>query len=450
MLTSTWDSECSKAIIAGIRERIGDDDTELHIFNAYDDLMPSEFFIKGREIYHLPDAGHYDGLIIALVTIDSIKFVRQISESFVKENKPVVGLDTHAENAIFCGLDNYRSMYQLVEHMITIHDCRIFNFLGGPKDNAENEDRYRAFVDCLDAHGIKTEKKRILFKNFRKMDGNAAYKEWKERGVNMADAVICANDYMALGFVEEATRDGLTIPDYMKVTGFDNIVEAQKYSPSITGVNRNWKSLGYESMDVLMEALDGKMEFDTRFVEGYISYNESCGCDLSRDIRADYNDLVARSKAESDYTFRSNYARQILVSSRTMEDLMKALTDTKERMGLKDVALGLNSSFFEGDPDRQIVGYDDRMSLYTDDGKEDIDRKGQLYPKRWRKEGKVFLFASLRNNNQTYGYTVMPYDSDFFTRQKHRMFVESLSLALENISLNIAIKKLKDKQSRED
>ena len=49
MLSSTWDSEYSKAVIAGIIERIGDDDIELHIFNAYDDLLEVNYYHKGRE-----------------------------------------------------------------------------------------------------------------------------------------------------------------------------------------------------------------------------------------------------------------------------------------------------------------------------------------------------------------------------------------------------------------
>ena len=84
MLISTWDIDFSRAIIAGIRERIGDDDIELHIYNAYDDLRPSDYFTKGREIYYLPNADKYDGLIMALITLDSIKYVSEITESFRK------------------------------------------------------------------------------------------------------------------------------------------------------------------------------------------------------------------------------------------------------------------------------------------------------------------------------------------------------------------------------
>ena len=446
MLTSTWDSENSNEVIAGILERIGDSDTELHIFNAYDGLMESDFFSKGREIYSLPDPVRYDGLILALSTVESIKYAGSISRKFHEHNKPIVGIDTRAENAMFCGLDNYRSMYRLVEHMITIHDCRTLNYLGGPEDNSENMERYKAFCDCLEAHNIKLQKKRVMHKRFIKTDGIEAYNEWKEMGVHMADAVICANDYMALGYVDAATKDGISIPDYMKVTGFDNIVESQKYSPSITSINTNRKALGYEAMDVLFEAMESPPEFDTRFVEGYIVFNESCGCDLNRDIRTDYNEIVRKSKKQQEVVMRQSYSRQLLLKSRSVEEYRKALSKAKGFLELEDVAVCLNSSFFEGDPDLKKVGYDEDITICTDDGTEKINSRERIFPSKWKGKYKAYIFASLRSNEQTFGYTVMPYSSDFFTRMKHSIFVESLSGSLECINQRIAIAKLKEKQ----
>ncbi len=444
MLTSTWDSEYSKAIIAGVLERIGDEDIELHIFNAYDDYQESGFFLKGREIYSLPEPDMYDGLIVALNTIDSVRYVRDITEEFHSHGRPIVGVDIREENAMFCGLDNYRSMYNLVEHMITIHDCRMLNYLGGPEDNPENIERYRAFCDCLDAHGIKPEKKRVIHGIFRRSSGIDAYREWKERGVNMADAVMCANDYMALGYAEAAQKDSVTIPDYTKVTGFDNIDDAQKYSPSITSVNRNRKSLGYESMDMLLEALNGNAEFDTRFVEGYIAFNESCGCDLTRDIRNDYIRVVEKAKKESEINYRQTFIRQMLNQTRTMDEFPKALSKCKEVLDIKDMAVGLNESFLDLGKDNERTGYEDGILIYTDEGKETISRKEHLIPEKWRGKQKTFLFASLRNSDQTYGYMVMPYDSDFFIRLRHRTLLEGLSLSLENIRQRYIISRLKE------
>ena len=67
-------------------------------------------------------------------------------------------------------------------------------------------------------------------------------------------------------------------------------------------------------------------------------------------------------------------------------------------------------------------------------------------PDEWRKEGRVFLFASLRSSVKTFGYVVMPYRADFFEKIKHRTFVESLALSLHNIDLRHVIEKYKEKE----
>ena len=89
MLTSTWDGDYTRQIIAGVLDRIGNDDIEVHIFNSYDTAMEADFFRKGREIYDLPSPENYDGLIIALSTVESVKYVNRINEEFRKINKPV-------------------------------------------------------------------------------------------------------------------------------------------------------------------------------------------------------------------------------------------------------------------------------------------------------------------------------------------------------------------------
>ncbi|MBO4890845.1 MAG: LacI family DNA-binding transcriptional regulator, partial [Lachnospiraceae bacterium] len=250
----------------------------------------------------------------------------------------------------------------------------VLNYLGGPEDNEEDRERYRAFCDCLSAHGIRVEKKRVLHKNFLKAQGREAYSDWKKWGVNMADAVICANDYMALGYVEEAEKDGIQIPDYMKVTGFDDIEDAGKSSPSITTVNRNWKQLGYESLDALIEALNGNTEFDTRFIEGYVCFNESCGCDLTRDIRADYIKMLRKSKKDmANMTIHTNL-RQILLSSKSIEEFREAMARCNAKLDIEDVAVCLSESFFEGDVDREKTGYDENITILSAGGRYETKR----------------------------------------------------------------------------
>ena len=100
LLTSTWDGDYNRAIVAGILDRIGDDDVELHIINAYDTAMEADYFRKGREIYQLPAPENYDGMIVALSTLESVKYINEVNSKFHDANKPVVSVDIRAENSL--------------------------------------------------------------------------------------------------------------------------------------------------------------------------------------------------------------------------------------------------------------------------------------------------------------------------------------------------------------
>ena len=110
-------------------------------------------------------------------------------------------------------------------------------------------------------------------------------------------------------------------------------------------------------------------------------------------------------------------------------------------LNIGDVAICLNSSFFESDPDTSVTGYDDKMTLYCSEGELEAVRYTGVDPPEWREDHKTFLFSPLRNSIQTFGYIVMPYRSDFFERLKHRTFIETLSLSLDNLNKKLAIDK---------
>lgn len=438
MLTSTWDIEYTRAVISGITEKIYEENLEMDVFNAYDNVKEIQYYDKDREIYDLPESSAYDGLILMFNSIDSGLLIKDISEKFLQEGKPVISIDTHAPGAIFCGLDNYRSMYQLVNHMITIHDCRTFNYLGGPEDHEEDKERYRAFCDCLNNHGITVDKTRVKHMAFLRADGNRAYEEWKKEGLHMPDVVICANDNMALGYTETAIADGILIPDYLRVTGFDNVSRADKHSPSITSINRNWKQLGRDALDAFIEQLNGMNEYDTKYTEGYICYNESCGCDRERDIKRDYNELLDVNRREGHNRTLQSFARHLLCSSMNLDDFSEALKKTEELLAVKNIGVGINSNFFDGNCKDEIKGYSDEIELFTGDGRQSLKRNNALYYSKWKEDGyRVFLYSPLHMEKQSFGYCVMPYQEEFFTKNQHRTLTESLSLALDNLKLRL-------------
>ena len=248
MITSTWNIIYIDSLIQGILKRIRDTDIYLHIFNAYHVVDHSVYGQMEQSIFQLPDPREYDGILVAINSVGDTPYIDRTIASYLRHGRKILSIDQQFMEQPCIGIDNYSMFYQITKHMIADHGCKALNYLGGPEFNEENQKRCAGFRDCLTDHGIAPDPERIMHGSFLHADGENAYLHWKEKGLHLPDAVLCANDNMALGYCVAAQRDGYYAPRDFRISGFDNSEEGQIYSPSITSVNRGWIRLGYESI----------------------------------------------------------------------------------------------------------------------------------------------------------------------------------------------------------
>jgi LacI family transcriptional regulator len=69
-------------------------------------------------------------------------------------------------------------------------------------------------------------------------------------------AVLCVNDFMAIGVLRELRDIGLRVPEDVSVTGFDNIELAEYLYPALTTVNIPRRRLGHLIFDALAPGED--------------------------------------------------------------------------------------------------------------------------------------------------------------------------------------------------
>jgi len=438
MLCGIWHEDYIRGLLRGIRNRMEESDIELHIFAAYAIFGDEMFARKEREVYSLPDIDDYDGVLIANNSEGDYKAVKEKIQTYLEHGKSVLSVEQPFEGIASIGVDNYTEFYKIVEHMLSVHKCKTVNYLGGPEDNIENQERYRAFCDCMAAYGVEIEPERVLHMHFLHHDGADAYAHWKSKELHLPDAVICANDNMALGYCDAATVDGYCAPDDFLITGFDNFDEGQYFCPSITSVNRNWVQLGYDSMDKLLAIIDGEIKAGEFRSDGRLALNESCGCGLDkRDIRGDFREIYHAKKQEESLEVKQRTSRQELSICSHLAQMQQKLQASYDRLGIEDMALCLNNSLFEEDMDDNKHGYDDLVYVAGRDIHTKMDRDKTLdipgLNFRTEKECKMFLFSALHLDGDTYGYAVAPYQDIYMKDHLHRTFLETVSLALVNI-----------------
>lgn len=135
---------------------------------------------------------------------------------------PVVRFQAGAPGACLWTVtsDNEDQGRRAARHLLDV-GCRRFAFMAGA--GSSNQDlRGKGFIDVLQAEGHEV--RRFVAPGHDHAAGVAgAARLFDEARV---DGLLCGNDLVALGALDEARRRGIRVPDDLKVIGCDNIEQA--------------------------------------------------------------------------------------------------------------------------------------------------------------------------------------------------------------------------------
>ncbi len=71
------------------------------------------------------------------------------------------------------------------------------------------------------------------------------------------DAVVCSEDYLALGVVKFARRTGIAIPKNLQVIGYNNSLLTKCCDPELTSVDNHLEDISEQVVKALLSVLDG-------------------------------------------------------------------------------------------------------------------------------------------------------------------------------------------------
>lgn len=149
--------------------------------------------------------------------------------------------------------DSGLAVRMVYRHLIETGRRRIA-FVGGPPDTAPGSARLEAFR--LARTEIGSAGPIVQADGFTVAAGERA---WAELGAltgrNRPDAVIAANDLLALGVMRAAKNSGRRIPAGLAVAGIDDIQLARIFSPSLTSVSLKAKERGRLAARLLLDRI---------------------------------------------------------------------------------------------------------------------------------------------------------------------------------------------------
>jgi LacI family transcriptional regulator len=230
---------------------------------------PGELF--GKRVRSL--AAQADGLILAEDFLDQGE-LRALAEQI-----PVVVIAGRRDQTavdVFL-VDNIGGMTAVTRHLTQQHQYRRLCFVAGPKDAPDAAERRLAFEQAVAASpgsGIVA----VVQGDFSEDSGVAAARTLLARG-SLPDAVVCANDQMAIGVLRELQRAGARIPADVAVTGFDDVHATQIIDPQLTTVSQPFRDLGSRATHRLLARIDDpSLAPAVEVLPTQLVIRASCGC----------------------------------------------------------------------------------------------------------------------------------------------------------------------------
>ena len=175
-------------------------------------------------------------------------------------------------------VDNQRGMRNLIVHLLQVHGYRRLAFIRGPSVNTEAEGRYRVYREVLGEYGIPLEPQLVVEGDFQFSAGRAAIQTLLEERRVQFDAVIAADDTMALGAMDALQASGVRVPYDVAVVGFDDIEAARFASSPLTTVRQPLHETGAYAMQLVLSESRHEAIEDRVVLRTQLAVRQSCGC----------------------------------------------------------------------------------------------------------------------------------------------------------------------------
>lgn len=284
VLVPSFTIEYSVDILSGIYDYFIDKDVKVIVaqtkfpnstIGAYDyQYWTSVEYLKARDI---------DGYIFISGVFSSSMSYSDLEDLIASlAPRPVVsiGVDFKLPGTYTVTADCKKSFEDIVGHLKNAHNCKKIAFLSANKTNsAEALERYDAFTQALDKHGLDFYPDLVMdgyFTDFGAEDAVASRYPAKE-SVDF-DSLVCANDMMASGAIRALAKIGLSVPKDVIVTGFDDAIVSKVSKPTLSTINQDIHGQGWRAGEVIFNLLNEKAYNKEILIPLVPKFRQSCGC----------------------------------------------------------------------------------------------------------------------------------------------------------------------------
>lgn len=435
-------------------------------------------FYKNKDVcllvsqVNLPNStrGYFDyqyWSIAKLLAAKSIDFAIFISGSFCNflspeelskvlkdyESKKTIsmGIELPLKNSSYIKADCKKVFNELIKHLKEKHGCKNIAFVSANLTKSiESAEREEAFKEALKNNGLTFNPDFVIDSNFSvEVTREVLEQRFRSKDDIKFDCVVSANDLMALACIDFFHSLGLSVPQDLIVTGFDDAYIAKMSVPPLTTINQETYNQGWKAAELAYNYLEGKELPHYTPVDLSIKYRQSCGCECqdeenisgsAQSIQMEYVDLTVR--------FSKVYRTLDIVQNiHTIDDIYNALPTMIDIADIRGIGICLydepitlsKEEEFEL-PDKAyltiLIDNDINLSInnYNKNQKEYFDPHEGIIPKINLENGNgTYIVQPIFYGQTNYGYMICKITklSFYFYSVVLKVFANTISQAYD-------------------
>lgn len=202
----------------------------------------------------------------------------ELAYAVARAKVPVVSVGVELPGTASVLVNDELGVYQGVTHLVKRHECRRIAFIAGPVRSSEASRRLKAYRAALEDLGLPWDPALVARGDYEARSGADAVRILRQTNKQPIDAIIAANDLMAIGAIEAVKAAGLRIPGDIKIIGFDDTPEASFVRPTLTTVRQPIYEQGVAAADLVLGMLANEAREDRTLSSTALVIRQSCGC----------------------------------------------------------------------------------------------------------------------------------------------------------------------------
>ena len=449
------DESFQSRFISGFTKQAFARDMDVCVFSMYKKYQDtSEREMGESNIFALANPYFFDGIVILKDSIQTAGAAEEIERRLQKQySGPVLIVDLESKFYKTVYIDCYTPVLELANHLIEDHGLTDIAFLTGKRKHPHSMQREEAFKDAMRNHELEVPEDRIIEGDFWYLSGEQCVDTLMSSGKPLPQAIMCANDPMAIGVCKAFTERGVRVPEDIIVVGADSSEEGMTSPKVITSYRAPAFEMGVYAVVALDDIANGR-DLKKFTDKAELILGETCGCCKVTDSglsvrRAEWDTEISSEGFDS---VNSMMFENLMIHSDLLDYLGTVYSYAFQIKGAESFHLCLNRDIQDMGPTAMHgnEGYSDRMihavSYHRGNvgdmvGLEEVFEVDNMLPglDRYRPSPMSFFFTPVFFENKCFGYACVSYTEPRSYDDIYRRWIRAVNLGFENLYKNITL-----------